>query len=426
MARDRGRLRCACAARGKSPFRRGMGGHRLRVRQGAHARRQELRRSRELWPPRRRPLGKRDGRRPFLQGGDRPRRERPAAKRRRQVRRVAASRCVDLEGRTHRADQSRRRSRRERHGARGGRSQDAALEARRRWCRRRSHRRGRHVVGLQRGKQERDAEVRGDLVAGDARDPRARVRLSGRCGAASDAHDPRPRRGCRLPVSRRAASGHLDLGDELRPDVRPGARDRLRALRRDAVPPRVLRLEPVAGGGRSGDDGHGRQGRPVLGPDRPHLAVGRDAGPEPGLPLREPRNNALRPLRAGGDAHAVAGGAGEARAAGRPLVAEVGALGRPPISPVCGMGRAAVGPPCDLRCRCHRHPAGARAAGHAAEDRDAVDQGGPDRRRVSTGLSADPVGLWPGRAGRIGDRRARGRCGGRRLGRRGATAASRG
>ena len=37
-------------------------------------------------------------------------------------------------------------------------------------------RRLRHVVGLQRGEQDGDAQVGGDLVAGDADDPRARLR----------------------------------------------------------------------------------------------------------------------------------------------------------------------------------------------------------------------------------------------------------
>ena len=35
----------------------------------------------------------------------------------------------------------------------------------------------------------------------------------------------------------------LDLGDELRADVRAGARHRLRAVHRDALPRRLLRLE---------------------------------------------------------------------------------------------------------------------------------------------------------------------------------------
>ena len=42
-----------------------------------------------------------------------------------------------------------------------------------------------HVVGLQRGQQVGDAEVRADLLAGDARHPGARVRLAGRGRAAA-------------------------------------------------------------------------------------------------------------------------------------------------------------------------------------------------------------------------------------------------
>ena len=52
-------------------------------------------------------------------------------------------------------------------------------------------RRARHVVGLQRGQQDGDDEVRADLLAGHARHPRARLRLARRRRAAADAHDPR-------------------------------------------------------------------------------------------------------------------------------------------------------------------------------------------------------------------------------------------
>ena len=44
-----------------------------------------------------------------------------------------------------------------------------------------------------------------------------------------------------LAVPRHAGAGHLDLGDELRADVRARARHRLRAVHRHALPRRVLR-----------------------------------------------------------------------------------------------------------------------------------------------------------------------------------------
>ena len=58
------------------------------------------------------------------------------------------------------------------------------------------------VVGLQRREPLGDAQVRGDLLAGDAADHAARVRLAGRGRAAADADDDRPARGRRLAVPR--------------------------------------------------------------------------------------------------------------------------------------------------------------------------------------------------------------------------------
>ena len=79
-------------------------------------------------------------------------------------------------------------------------------DARRRRRRGQPDRRARHVVGLQRGQQDGDDEVRAHLLAGDARHPRARLRLAGRRRAAADADDPRPRRRGRLAVPRHAAA----------------------------------------------------------------------------------------------------------------------------------------------------------------------------------------------------------------------------
>ena len=56
-------------------------------------------------------------------------------------------------------------------------------------------------------------------------------------------------------------------------------------------------------------------------------------------------------LRARRDAHAAAGGAGEARAAGRQARAAVGALGRAPLCALRGLGRATVAPAAALRPR---------------------------------------------------------------------------
>ena len=128
----------------------------------------------------------------------------------------------------------------------------AELAGRRR-ARRRSqpHRRRRHVVRLQRSQQRGDAEVRALLLAGDAGDPRPRLRLAGRRRPAADADDRRPRPLRRRPLPRHPALADLDLGDELRADVRARARHRLRAVRRDALPRRALRPGPRAGrGGR--------------------------------------------------------------------------------------------------------------------------------------------------------------------------------
>ena len=51
-----------------------------------------------------------------------------------------------------------------------------------------------HVERLQHRQPQRDDEVRALLLAGDAGDPRARLRLARRRRAAADADDPRPRR----------------------------------------------------------------------------------------------------------------------------------------------------------------------------------------------------------------------------------------
>jgi RND superfamily putative drug exporter len=49
--------------------------------------------------------------------------------------------------------------------------------------------------------------------------------------------------------------------------------------------PGALRPEAQSRRGGGDDDGHGRQGRPLLGTDRAGLALGGDAGAEPRVPL---------------------------------------------------------------------------------------------------------------------------------------------
>ena len=235
-------------------------------------------------------------------------------------------------------------------GARGRRAEGPAREARLRRGAGQPHRRRRHVVRLQPGEQVGDAEVRADLVAGHARDPRPRVRLAGRRRAAADADDRRAGRRGRLAVDRHADRRHLDLGHELRADVRAGAGDRLRALHRLPLPRRLLRLEAVGRGGGRGDDGHRRQGRALLGRDGADLAERRDARAEPGVPVDEPRDHALGRLRAGGDADAAAGRAGEARRRGWTgsrsrgcTRASTARRGRPPGASVSGAVRCRYG-----------------------------------------------------------------------------------
>ena len=217
-------------------------------------------------------------------------------------------------------------------------------------------RRRRHVVRLQRGQQRGDAEVRAALLAGDAGDPGARLRLAGRRRAAADADDRRAGRLGRRPLPRHADLADLDLGDELRADVRAGAGHRLRAVHRDALPQRAVRPGPGAGRRGRGDDGHGRQGGPLLRPDRADLALGGDAGAQPGLPLGVAGDHDRGAVRPGGDADAAAGGAGQARPAGRQARPPLGAQRRPPLAALRPLGRAALAAAVRLRRRSRWSP----------------------------------------------------------------------
>ena len=212
MGRGRGGSRGPRAARREGAVRSRMGGDRLRVRPGAAAHRQEPQRAGELRP---------DGRGPRA-GQDRLRSRLPAdaASGGGQAEErsgggdggAAAGRPVDLARSPHRRGPGRCRAQLQRHGARGRRAEGPAREARLRRGARRPHRRPRHVVRLQPGQQVGDDEVRADLVAGDARHPRARVRLAGRRRAAADADhrsdwSPRRARSGSAPGSPASRSG---------------------------------------------------------------------------------------------------------------------------------------------------------------------------------------------------------------------------
>ena len=225
-------------------------------------------------------------------------------------------------------------------------------------------------------------------MAGDAGDPVARVRFARRGRTAVDADDGRADGRRRVAVPDHEDHAGLDLGDELRAHVRARARNRLRAVHRAPLPRRVLRLQALSRGGDGGDDGHRRQGRPVLRRDRPDLALGGDARPEPRVPLDEPRDHARGAVRARRDADAAARGAREARPQGRQARAAVGALGRAPLRQVRRLGRAAVEATARLRRDRARDPRRARDPGHPTEDRDAVDQGRPDLRQLTHRLPA--------------------------------------
>ena len=124
----------------------------------------------------------------------------------------------------------------------------------------------------------------------------------------------------------------------------------------------------------------------------PDLPLGGDARPEPRVPLDEPRDHARGPVRPRRDADAAAGRAREARTQGRQARAAVGALRRAPLGEVRRVGRAPVAPAARVRGDRARDPRRAGDPGHAAEDRDAVDQGRPDLRQLTDRLPAGAGG----------------------------------
>jgi hypothetical protein len=97
--------------------------------------------------------------------------------------------------------------------------------------------------------------------------------------SAVDADDGRADGRGRVLVPRDQGVAGLDLGDELRVDVRARARDRLRPVHSAPLPRRVLRIQALSRGGHGGHNGHRRQSRPVLRRDGADLTLGGDARP---------------------------------------------------------------------------------------------------------------------------------------------------
>ena len=152
-------------------------------------------------------------------------------------------------------------------------------------------------------------------------------------------------------------------------------------------------------------------GKAVLfsGADGADLALGGDARPQPGLPLGGARNHGLGPLRPRGDADPAAGGARQARAAGRqarrcpgPTAASTARRASPRWGellwrrPLLFGGLALVA------------LVGLALPVLGLRDRDAVDQGRA-RGRPARGSATTQIQrrLRPGRAGHAAGRRAR-------------------
>ena len=173
------------------------------------------------------------------------------------------------------------------------------------------------------------------------------------------------------------------------------------------LPRRVLRLQALSRGSHSGHDGHRRQSRPVLRRHGAHLTERGDARPEPGVPVDEPRDHARGPVRARRDADAAPGRAGEARPQGRQACAAVGTFRGAPLGEVRRVGRAPVEAAARVRGDRARDPRRAGDPGHAAEDRDAVDQGRPDLRQLTDRLPAGAGRDGTGFDRPAADRRAR-------------------
>jgi RND superfamily putative drug exporter len=213
-----------------------------------------------------------------------------------------------------------------------------------------------------------------------------------------------------LALPRHADRADLDLGDELRADVRAGARHRLRAVHRYALPRRFLRLETRRPGGDAVTmDTAGKavlfSGVTVLISLTAVMLVPSPAFRSMSLGIMLAvifvlaATLTLLP--------AVLASSGRRSTSSR---CRGSAQRRAPLPALRRVGRATLAPPV-LRYGRPRAGGAARARlpGHAAEDLDAVDQGRPDRRLLARRLQPGPGGDGPG-----GDRTAADRRPGRR------------
>lgn len=223
-----------------SAVRRRLAGQRLGLGEGPRARRAALRRQRVHGPSdrrQRRPAGDRPRRPAGHHPRDRPRQDRPA---RLHGRRPAARRH-DQPGPADRDPAGRCQGEPGRHGPRRRRPEGTAQRPVRQRDHRPRHRRLGPVERLQRRQPRRDDALRDPVLAGHPRHPGAGLRLPGRRRASAAADHGRARRLGRLPRADQPSLPGLHLGDELRDDVRPRPRDRLRPLPRHAFPRRADR-----------------------------------------------------------------------------------------------------------------------------------------------------------------------------------------
>ena len=183
LGADRRRPRHPRPAGRDGALRRRLAGQRLGVGPGARTDRPHLRRRRRLRAAGRRPLaGPRPTADPAFRRSRGPGRARPRRRPRGRRRDLAAAPgALDLPRRPHRRDPRRRRcATRTRWSPPPTTSSPKLADVAAPGVEVEPDRRRRDVVGLQRSQPRRDAEVGADLLAGDAGDPRARLRLAGR------------------------------------------------------------------------------------------------------------------------------------------------------------------------------------------------------------------------------------------------------
>ena len=194
------------------------------------------------------------------------------------------------------------------------------------------------VVGLQRGQPQRHAQVGDVLLAGHARDPRARLRSPGRRRTATHPDPGRAGRLRRIPGADQPVRPGLHLGDELRHDVRPRPGHRLRPVPRGALPGGPDGPPRVAATGHRRDHGHGGQGRAALRRHRADLPVRGDARALTVVPVDGRRDHARRRLRARRNPDPAPAGAVQARCPDQQAGAAVGAHRRAPVPEVRRLG----------------------------------------------------------------------------------------